>query len=158
MKINTNKNIILNLTWISFCLLVIFFGSYSPIEFVHPIIKTFFLIIIYISLPISAIWIINKAFQIKTILFTVSASVFSLFILGLIAFANTMCGTSTKVVFENREQSSTTIVSRSYGCGAWDSDLPKYTFYKVVPFAGLFNIVTKIDTTTIDKNEWKKKF
>jgi hypothetical protein len=158
MNLKITRSILLNFIWISFCLLIIFFGNYSPVEFAYPKVEGFFLVVIYVGLPVSVIWTINKLLKLKTNSFTIVASLLSLFILAFVAFGNTMCGTSTEVLFTNKEQPSKMIISRSYGCGAWDSDFPKYTFYKVVPFTSLFNIVTTIDTTGIDKNKWKGKF
>lgn len=59
----------------------------------------------------------------------------------------------TEVLFKNKNDAAT-IVRRSYGCGAWDSDMPVYTYHKIVPMTPVFNIVTSFDIENIDKNVW----
>ncbi|MBL7739221.1 MAG: hypothetical protein JNK14_08370 [Chitinophagaceae bacterium] len=64
-----------------------------------------------------------------------------------------MCDSTDKIIYTNRTNSSI-IVARSFGCGAWDSDFPKYSYYKKTPFLGVFYFKTTVDTSRVDKSAW----
>ena len=83
-------------------------------------------------------------------------SSFSLPIIAIALFGRTMCGTTDKIIYSSRTNSST-IVARSFGCGAWDSDFPKYSYYKKTSFLGIFYIKTTVDTSQLNKSYWMKQ-
>ena len=157
MTDNSKRHKIISLTLLFYCAFVIFLGDFIPIEFVSSTFKNIYFSIIYISFPVFLIWTIINVSKIKRpAIFVTVATILSVTILLVVGFAHTMCGTTTEIIFQNKNNSQT-IVRRNYGCGAWDSDFPVYTYHKVVPMTPFFNIVTKYDITNIDKDVWTEK-
>ena len=68
-----------------------------------------------------------------------------------------MCGYMTdNVLFINKSDSSLKIIERHYDCGAYDSDMPKYEFFKMKKLTQQIFYSQKIDTLYIDKDIWIK--
>jgi hypothetical protein len=67
-----------------------------------------------------------------------------------------MCHTADETLYTNRFNSSI-IVATSYGCGAWDSDMPEYIYYEKRPLLGFFYLKTKVDTSHLNKSIWIEK-
>ena len=87
---------------------------------------------------------------------TILIALIPVFIMFITAFDG-LCGWATeKILFENKVASSKKIVLRSFGCGAVDASAPTFGVFKVrnLPFHLVY--ITKIDTSKIDKREWKR--
>ena len=66
-----------------------------------------------------------------------------------------MCGYNTDdILFVNKSDSSLKVVKSHYGCGAYDSDMPKYEFYKMKSLTKEILYSKKVDTAELDKREW----
>ncbi|MBL7800688.1 MAG: hypothetical protein JNL95_08170 [Chitinophagales bacterium] len=88
------------------------------------------------------------------IVMTIFISAFSVFVMFIMLFAE-MCDWSTdKVVFVNKQNPSTKIVQRSFGCGATDSSPETIKVFKIREITPYFIWVTNIDTNQINKSEW----
>ena len=156
MKLSVSRYVILNLIWIAICLVTIIFGDDLPIEFASPTMRSIAFVILCIGLPISIIWTSNQIFHFKSKTFAIATTVISLPIIAIALFGSTMCGTTDEVIYASRTNSST-IVARSFGCGAWDTDFPKYSYYKKTSFLGIFYIKTTVDTSRLNKLNWMKQ-
>jgi hypothetical protein len=154
MKDSLVRSVILNLLWVSICLIIIFFGHKLPIEFSSNTVSSIAFLVMCLGLLGSIIWTGYKVFQIESCAFTGCISIISLPIIFFALFG--MCGNSDELLYKNRAN-STTIVARTFGCGAWDSDPPIYTYYKKTPFLGIFYLKTKVDTSRLDKSIWLRQ-
>ena len=155
MKFSLNRYVVFNLIWITICVITILVGDTFPIEWASPVMRSITFIGLCLTLPISIIWTGNEIFGFRSKAFGVSVSLISLPIIGIALLGRTMCGTTEKILYTNRNN-STTIVARSFGCGAWDSDLPKYTFYRKTSFLSTFFLKTKVDTAMLNKSFWER--
>ena len=156
MKHSFNRYVIFNLIWIMICLITIIFGNDLPIEFASPTMKSISFVVLCIGLPVSIIWTGNQIFHFKSKAFTIATSIISLPIIMITLFGRTMCATTDEIIYTSRTNTST-IVARSFGCGAWDSDFPKYTYYKKTPVLGIFYVKTTVDTSRLNKLGWIKQ-
>jgi len=87
-----------------------------------------------------------------------------LIIIGIIAYLSLtlsvltqgMCSYTThRILFVNRINPTIQIIERSYGCGATDSEFPKYVYYKRMPLISFLDFVTRIDINKVNSNDWK---
>lgn len=90
------------------------------------------------------------------VLTTLLISGFSVFIMFMTLFAGMCDWTTYKVFFENKQNPSTKIVQRSFGCGATDSSPATLKIFKIREFTPYFICVTSVDTTEINKSEWTR--
>lgn len=68
-----------------------------------------------------------------------------------------MCGYITdEVLFVNKSDTTLKIIEKHYDCGATDSDLPKYEFYKTKALTRQILYSKQIDTLRLDKKDWIK--
>lgn len=58
-----------------------------------------------------------------------------------------------EIIYENKENSKVTINQQIWDIGAFGYGGRRTV--KLTPCLGLWNIVTEIDTATIDKNKWE---
>lgn len=152
--LNLCKNKLISFTFLTYCFVVIFIGDFIPIEFASKTLKSNHYTIVCISFPVCILWAIILIYKpSEPLVLLLAGFVISTPILLVFALFGSMCSTSTELMFKNKTN-MTTIVRKSYGCGAWDSDFNKYTIYKITPFTPVFNIITKFDTTNIDKTFW----
>lgn len=91
---------------------------------------------------------------IAKLVITLVVMAISLIIMIMLAFAD-MCEWSTdKVLFQDRNNSSSQIVLRSYGCGATDSTSPLYEVCEIYKIGGGCMLIFSTDTTRIDHTRW----
>ena len=157
------KRISLSIVFIAFCLFTLTLGQFGPIQIKLNGLSFIFYSIIFIGLPIVVIKGLRKWFAtIKNQKLIVGLKVLFICILGLyilyvllFCFGNTMCGEITdETLFIKKGTNSNRIIVRHFDCGATDSGLAKYEVVKVVDVFSIFNFVTKVDTTKIDKSIW----
>ncbi len=68
-----------------------------------------------------------------------------------------MCSYSTvKTLYVRKGFNLSSIIVRDYGCGAYDSDMPKYEIVNQIDVFSLIHITPTIDTSRINKNNWTK--
>jgi hypothetical protein len=154
MRLTIDRTVTYNLAWLLFCILVFLLGDRFPVGFSNTKLHSLFYFVLSLGFLISLIWTVNKAFRIKTHVFTIVAIVVASPIFLFALLGSSMCSYSDEVIFRNRN-SNKVIVARSYGCGAYDSDFPKYKFYERTLFLGVLNIYKSVDTLTLDKTAWK---
>jgi hypothetical protein len=143
-------------TWAVTCFLILTVGQYLPFEFANMKIAERFYGLVWCTFPIATLLTLVRQ-QTKRVLkvITVVVAIASLPILGLYAFGVGMCSYSTdNILFINKSDSSLKIIERHYGCGAYDSDLPKYEFFKMKYLTQQILYSKKIDTLLIDKGIW----
>jgi hypothetical protein len=152
---------IVTVLWVVYCLLVLTIGDYIPIEFSNSALKGVYYLIIYCSLPVSIIWLGIVFFNIehprRRALFSAAITGISILTLAMVWLSHSFCGDTNTIVYVNKVRQSSVIVQRSYGCGAYDSDLPKYQTYKLVPINRYLNLVTKVDIAKVDESAWIKR-
>jgi hypothetical protein len=155
MKLHFGRYVILNIIWITGCSICLFFSDQLPLELSSPDMQSLLFFLACFSLPISIIWTVNKVFQPRSNAFTVIAVFLSISILFFTFFGRSICKTTDEILYTNKYNTSI-IVARSFDCGAWDSDLPNYSYYKKTPVAGAFYWTTKADTSQLDHSIWIK--
>ena len=136
---------------------------FSPLEFANDNSEYTFIIIGFYGFPIAVSVLIltgmikrrhSLGFIITKIVLAIVGYVGSVFVITIMLFA-AMCGwTTDKVFFENKQNPSTKIVQRRFGCGAGDSSPATIKVFKIREISSDFIWATKIDTTKIDKSEW----
>jgi hypothetical protein len=138
--------------------------QYIHIEFSKTVYRDLFETYRFFLLPMSILgslyWTVSSGHSItrKTIVLviTIVATFFSIIVLSGTVLSG-MCGwTNISVLFENNKHSSQKIVRRDFGCGATDSEGPSPSVYKLQELTPFFIRATLIDTSKIDRNEWKK--
>jgi hypothetical protein len=145
--------------------IVPFIGQFTPLEFTNNNFQDIFEQIRFFGLPIAIILTLFGTLKhkdtsttkaTKTVL-TICVAVFSVVVLFMTFFAGIMCRwTNNKVLFENKNDKTTKIVLRDFGCGATDSGLPTYKVCKIKNISTLLIWVTGIDTTKIDRQIWQR--
>jgi hypothetical protein len=67
------------------------------------------------------------------------------------------CGYTIKeTLYLKKDTNKTKIVIRDYGCGAYDSDFPKYEVLQITKLLPFLDYVKSTDTTKLDKKQWVK--
>ena len=131
-------------------------------EFTHDSDEIFFDQIWFFGLPIAILFTLTgtlKREDTKGTAFakTISTILFA-FLPFLFAIATALSGlcswTTEKILFENKNDKSTKIVLRDFGCGAVDSTSPTPGVFKIKYYTSHFIWVSEIDTNKIDKNLW----
>lgn len=151
----------LSIGWIIICVFALTVGQYLPFEFHNEKSSRGFYILVCLTFPLSVLLTARRANSNKNQTVKVVAIVFSILsflFLSILVFGKTMCGyTTDEIVFVNKSDSSSKIIKKHYGCGAWDSDLPKYEFYETKVFTRQMSYSKRVDTLLIDKNLWIRK-
>ena len=159
------KRISLTIWFIIFCLITLTFGRYLPIEIKLVGISFIFYSIILIGLPIAAIKELRKWFsKLKNKNLVIGLKIIFICLSGLyflyaifFSFGNSFCGNITdKTLYLKRNANSSKIIVRHFDCGATDSGPADFKIVKVVDIFSIFDFVTKVDTTNIDKTVWIK--
>lgn len=82
---------------------------------------------------------------------------FILYVVLLFTLFSGMCvWTTHNVLFLQRADPTTIIALRSMGCGATDSGSPVYGTFKIRTLTSNFVRVTKTDTATLDRSQWRR--
>jgi hypothetical protein len=140
-------------------------GQFLPVEIDNGLLRFLVYAFILIGLPI----LLYKKFKILTgklknpylkitiRLFLFGFIGFYLLIFLLFGVGKTMCSYSTvKTLYVRKGFSFSSIIVRDFGCGAYDSDMPKYEIVNRIDIFSLIQISPSIDTSTINKNNWIK--
>ncbi len=151
-----NRFLIFHISWIFVCLFIIVIGDSTPVEWASKGMQSLSRVIIWTTLSVSMVWVFNYAMglhrkKIGALLYLITIPFLFFSMLG-----DFMCGDAEKTMYVHT-QTKATIVSRSYGCGAWDSDMPVYRYYKKQRFLGIFYWLSKTDTAKLDKTVWQKQ-
>ncbi|MCB9262482.1 MAG: hypothetical protein H6607_08925 [Flavobacteriales bacterium] len=153
--------------WLAIALLA--FGLLcSPIlwllnmEFASDTIKSDYKLFLFFALPAAVLLTLFGTLKIhdnrrqifaKTIITILMAAMVA-FIM-LLSLLSDMCAwTNRQVLFENKLHPTTKIIVRDFGCGATDGGSPVIDVFRVEHFRPFFIRATRIDTATINKNEW----
>lgn len=147
-----------------FCLflLLLFLKQILPLEYADSNSEFFFDNVLFFGFPIAILLTLPLTLKKKDtvgsifakIIFTILIMLVVLFLIAASALSN-MCGWSTEaVLFQNKQNSSLKIATRSFGCGATDSGSTRLEVFKIRPITPYFIWATKTDTTTIDKSKW----
>ncbi|HLA57354.1 MAG TPA: hypothetical protein VK622_01265 [Puia sp.] len=151
---NANRAIILSIV-----LLVL--ASLLPFQVTDSSIRSFLYAIIFFALVLSICWKVLRVMvlrQVHLIVRTLLIMILAFVLVcsfGFIWLGKMMCAYSNDIVlFENKANANLKIVERSYGCGAYDSDMPKYEVFKVRSFGKFVRYIAKTDTLALNRNEW----
>jgi hypothetical protein len=91
------------------------------------------------------------------VLSAIIAGISLLYLIFMATFADGMClWTTRKILFENKENPSSSIVVRDFGCGATDSSPATFATFQVKKLAFIFVSITPIDTSKIDRSKWRR--
>ncbi len=140
------------------CIFIITVGQYLPFEFTNQSAAFTFYTIIGCALPVASILVLLKPLKSRLLkIILVVIAIISVPILGLFAFGSSMCGFSTdKVLFVKKSDSTYTITQRHYDCGAWDSDLPDYKYFKIKKITTDIIYAKEIDTLRLNFSIWRR--
>jgi len=155
--------------WTSIALIATFvlllvLGAVTPLEFTNEEVKSTFERVRFIGLPIAILLTLfgtlknrdSKANLFSKVFLTLLAVGISIAVLFFSLFAGMCNWSGNQILFENRKSTTTKIVLREYGCGATDSGSPIYRAFRIKPVLPFINVVTVVDTTTIDKSLWTR--
>lgn len=146
--------------WIFLCAFILTIGQYLPFQFSNENTAQNFYLLIWITFPLSILLTLlrpgkNSKGTGKAL--TIVTAIVSLVFISFFVFAKTMCGYITdEVLFVNKSDTSLKVVEKHYDCGATDSDLPKYEYYKTKALTRQILYSKQIDTSHLDKSEWMK--
>jgi len=155
--------------WTSLVLIFIFVivpfaGQFTPLEFTNDNFQDSFEQLRFFGLPILVLLTLFGTIKRKDsagtkttkIVLTICISLFSVFFLFMTVFAGMCRWTNNKILFENKNDKTTKIVLRDFGCGATDSGSPTYKVCKIKNISPFLIWVTSIDTTKIDRLIWQQ--
>ncbi|TMI62593.1 MAG: hypothetical protein E6H07_14360 [Bacteroidetes bacterium] len=151
-----------SISWIVLCLFVLTIGQYMPFQFSNESSAETFYALVWLIFPVAVLLtllkkVISPENRTSKALIIFLAIVSFLF-LSVYVFGRTMCGYITDdILFVNKSDTSLKVIKRHYDCGAYDSDLPKYEFYKMKSLTKQILYSKKVDTTKLDKNKWIRK-
>lgn len=134
------------------------------LEFAADSIKYNYKNILFFTVPIAILLTLLGTIKDKDKGFKIAGKVIGTFVIAalavfimIISILSDMCAwTNRQFLYEHKNDSNTKIIVRDFGCGATDSEPPTVGIYKVRRFTDYFIRSTKVDTATIDKNEWIK--
>ena len=138
--------------------------SIMDIEFATDSIKSDYREFLFFAVPIAILLTLFGTIKDKDkgskivgkVIGTIVLAAVTVFVMFMSIFADMCVWTNREVLYEHKNDSNTKIIVRDFGCGATDSGPPTIGIYKVRYFTNYFIRSTKIDTATIDKNEWTK--
>lgn len=159
------KKISFSLIFIFASLFVLTVGQFTPFEISMGGIGFIIYATIFIGLPIvlykqSKLFLLKPRSKIKKLIATLAVLLY--FGLGtvyvpLFCFGKVMCANIIdETLFTKQDIFNSKIVVRDWSCGAYDSSKPIEEIVTVRNVFGLFNFVTKTDTTNIDKTKWTR--
>lgn len=154
--------------YIAVILLVLLALRITPLDFARTEYSDYFDTLFFAGIPVAILLTItrlgfrqmDKAGKRNAIIKTLFLSVgtFLLFIFyAAVTWADGLCHYSEgPVLFINRSHPSTRIIARYYGCGAVDSSPASPSAAIRKPFTPFFAIITRIDTSKLDLEKWKR--
>jgi Zn-dependent protease with chaperone function len=151
-----------NANWTIFiCAGLLILGWFLPVQ-IHPkAIELLLLSLVLMVLCITICWKILRIMELRGInlvvrvLLTLFLAFALVCISGLFLFGESMCGySSDRVLLQNKTIPNLYIVERTYGCGVYDSQSPKYETFKVRQMGSWISYISKTDTATLNKNDW----
>lgn len=77
-----------------------------------------------------------------------------MYVMFITVFAGMCQWTDRKTVFIHKHDERKRVVVRDLGCGAWDSGPPVRKTVMVRDLGPWFNVVTAVDTTSMDRSDW----
>lgn len=147
--------------WIIVCAFILTIGQYLPFQFSNENTAQNFCLLIWLTFPLAILLTLlrpGKTSKGTGKALTVATAIVSPVFLSFFVFGKTMCGYITdKVLFVNKSDTGLKIVEKHYDCGATDTDLPKYEYYKTKALTRQILYSKQVDTLGLDKNEWLKK-
>jgi hypothetical protein len=141
-----------------------FYGKFTSFEFTNRNLEHIYDCFRLYVLPLVILRILLISYKNKntqkaktaTFLIKIFGSIYFIFILfaGLL---NGMCTWSEdSVLFINNKDNASKIVLRGYGCGAWDSESPRYRVFKVRQVTPYLKTICTIDTAKMDRKLWTR--
>ncbi len=136
--------------------------SVLPLESNNDNINSIFLLIRLYGIPIAVLLTLTGTVKAKDKLVSVLAIIFATIgfsllslIIMVFVFAGSVCNWVTDdILYQNKANPSVIIESRHYDCGATDSGKSKIQTYKIVKLNEDFIWRTRIDTNSINQDEW----
>lgn len=156
----------ISLLYIVTCLLVSLLIRISPLDFASSVDADRFDILFFGGIPAAILLMIsrigfktmNRTEKRNAIIlgFLMSIGCFLIFVLyAFTSFGSSLCDYSNgRTLFISRTDPSIRIIFRYYGCGAVDSSPETPSTAKLKPFTRVFNYITPVDTSKINKEEW----
>jgi len=118
----------------------------------YIVVPAAFLLTLFKTLKKNSAWHI----EMRTILLTVTAALFSVLIF-MFGFYDDLCGSTTKrTLFINHQVPSSRIFLREFGCGAANAG-ERQEVVRVDTIFGILIRVTEIDTTKLNRNKWMRQ-
>ena len=163
MKRNSKIIFYLALTVIVSWFVLPILSLFVHFQIVNETLSNYYMIYRAVSLPFAIILTLfgtlkpnetTKKITVKVLWTTLAILTSSIFV--FIGFwGGIMCEWSTSsILYKKRSNSNVTIEVRDFGCGAYDSDIPKNEIYKVYQITPYFIYSHKTDTSKIDKSIW----
>jgi hypothetical protein len=154
---------ITSLTFLSLVILKAIFGHYIPLEFTNDQEELIFDEIRFWGFPIAILLTLFGTIRpkdeagliIAKVVLTLMVLGISFFIMVMSIFAGMCRWSNEKELFQKINDPDTKIVLRDYGCGALDSSPATHKVFKIKHITFHFIWVTPIDTTKVDKRDWK---
>ena len=151
----------ISIIWIFVCLFILTIGQYLPFRFSSDNSAQTFYILVWLTFPAAVLLTLLHKDQVTNRRpfkgLKIFIAVVSFLFLSLYVFGKTMCGYITDdILFINKSDTTLKIIKRHYDCGAYDSDLPKYEFYKMKSLTKQILYAKQIDTTQLNKDEWTR--
>jgi hypothetical protein len=159
------KHLSISNSFIIISLFILTIGQFIPVEIQDGLVRFSFYLIILVCLPILAYRKIkHKLERIESLAQKVLVGVFVTCLIGfysifflILGVGKLMCSYSTdEKLYIRKGIGFSSIIVRHYGCGAYDSDLPKTEIVNRINFLSIVQIVPTIDTATINKENWIK--
>jgi hypothetical protein len=153
-----------SVAFICFNLLIALFLPTFPFEFINDRVEEFFYGLHFwgglFAILIVGVGTIKReegsGLAVIKIFFTMIGMVIYFCIILISVFSNLCSETTGEVLFEKKGDPSTKVVMRYFGCGAVDSTPETPYIRRIKEIAHLFIWVSDVDTSKLDKTEWKR--
>lgn len=147
---------ILCIIWISFCVFILTIGHQLPYEFTTKKNEELFYGLIGLSLPLAIILtLVRNRNQEKSNALIFVLALISFMITHFFVLDRKVCGYSEELAYVNKNNPEEKIFRRYKNCGALDSDIPDFQFFKTKPFNKYLINSVKVDTAILDKSTWQ---
>lgn len=161
MRIVSSILFLLAVVWIILSISVLMFGHSLPIQFSDENLEQTFYGVIWLTFPLAVLLTLvrtgNNSNQRRRKYLAFFFAVIAFILIGLFVLGKKMCGYVTdSILFTNRADRSLKIIKKHYDCGASDSGVPQYEFYEIKPFTNHLIYSKPIDTSRINRSEWRQ--